>query len=366
MKKFTKKICHNSVLTALLTAMLLAACGGGGGSPYPERQFGVTEKDLRSDINKEAGIVVGRGSGLVVTQIEPADGPQAPKIGDSARIGDDAMLFDVDNPGIVSVDLTQGNSLSVVNQVAVESTNGELLLVANAATPKASLELPKGRYLLRLTASTDANEVMLGMVWFGGTAKSTNMADLQKLNSGSCVSCNLQGANLSALNLRGNNLMDSDLSQALLVRVSGGFTLRETDIMTIYLGGSAVRGADLGGANLAGAQLSGAYLTGGAGSSANFLGANLTSASVNDVFLAHANFEGANLANANFTRSTLTRANLRAANLSNAVFIDADLRGADLTAAGIVNTNWAGTQLGGAIWTDGRICAAGSVGACNK
>lgn len=365
MNQFNMTMRSLGVLSAFLSAALLVACGGGG-QPYPERQFGVTEQELRYDFQKETGIVVGRGSGLVVSRLEPAGGLPAPRVGDSATIGVDALLFDVDYPGTVSVDLSQGNSLSVVSQLAIETDKGEFLLKTDASRPKASVELPKGRYLLRFTAATDATEVALGMVWFGGTSKAVNLSDLQKLNSGICTACNLQGANLSAVSLRGVNLVESDLSQALLVRVAGGgFKLGETDIMNIYLGANVVRGADLTGSNLAGALLNGANLTGGAGSPASLMGTNLTSASVTDVFLARADLLGANLSNANFSRSVLTRANLRATNLSNTVFIDADLSGADLTGAGISTTNWKGANLSEAIWTDGRICAKGSIGACN-
>ena len=366
MNKLNKSMYRCGGLAAFLSALLLLGCGGGGGDTpiYPERQFGVTEPELRDNALNPNGIVVGRGSGLVVSRLEPAAGQAAPSQGDTASIGVDAMWFDVDYPGSVSVDLTQGSSLSVVSEVAVLNTKGESLLVADAAKPKSSVNLVAGRYLLRFTAASNATDMMLGMVWFGGTAKSVNLADLQKVSSGSCTGCNLQGANLSAVSLRGANLTDADLSHALLVRVSGGFTLGGTDIMTIYLDSGAVRGADLSGANLVGARLDGAYLTGGGGSPANLYGTNLASASVTDVFLARADLHGTSLANADFSRSVLTNANLRAANLSNTIFVNADLSGADLTGANIVSVNWTGAKLGAAIWTDGRICAPGSVGAC--
>lgn len=352
-------------LAVFLSAVLLVACGDGGSLPlYPDRQFGVSEPELRDNLLNPNGIVVGRGSGLVVSRLEPAGGLPAPLMGDSASIGVDAMWFDVDFPGAVNVDLKQGNSLSVVSQLTVLDAKGEPLMIADAGKPKSSVNLPAGRYQLRFTAATGATEVALGMVWFGGTAKTVNQADLQKVSAGSCIGCNLQGANLSAISLRGVNLADSDLSHALLVRVSGGFTLGGTDIMTIYLDGSAVRGADLSGANLAGTRLNGAYLTGGGGSPANFFGTNLTSASVTDVFLARADLHGASLANADFSRSVLTRANLRGASLANAIFVHADLSGADMTGADVLSTSWTGANLSAVIWTDGHVCAAGSIGAC--
>lgn len=361
--KLTKR--SGRMLALCLSAVALLACGGGGDPPqYPERQFGVTESELYDPAVNPNGLVVGRGSGLVVSRIEPVNGQPAPAVGDTATIGVDALWFDVDYPGSVSVDLTQGSSLSVVSEVAMLNSKGESLLVADAAKPRSSVNLVAGRYLLRFTAATGATEVTLGMVWFGGTPKAENLADLQKVSAGNCAGCNLRGANLSAVNLRGANLTDADLSQALLVRVQGGFTLSGTGVMTIYLDGSAVRGADLSGTNLVGARLNGAYLTGAGGSPANLSGTNLASASVTDVFLARADLHGASLANADLSRSVLTRANLRGANLANALFVNADLRGADLTGAELTSVNWSGAILSDAIWTDGRVCATGSVGSC--
>ena len=366
MNELNKTMCPSGVLAAFLSALLLLGCGGGGEAPvYPERQYGVTEAELRDTLVNPNGIVVGRGSGMVVSRIEPATGQAAPLVGDTASIGVDTQWFDVDYPGTINVDLTLGNSLSVVSQVEVLNAKNESLLLANAATPKASVRLLAGRYLLRFTAATGATEVTLAMVWFGGTPKTLNLADLQKLSSGNCAGCNLRGANLSALSLRASNLADADLSQALLVRItSAALTLGDTDIMTFLLDGSAVRGADLSGTNLTGARLDGAYLTGVGGSPANLSGVNLASASVTDVFLARADLHGASLANADFSRSVLTRANLRGANLAGALFVNADLTAADLTGADVVSVNWTGAKLSGATWTDGRICAPGSSGSC--
>jgi len=55
----------------------------------------------------------------------------------------------------------------------------------------------------------------------------------------------------------------------------------------------------------------------------------------------------ANLVEANLTGATLTKASLRGANLKGAILSKTTLQGADLS---------------GATWTDGRVCAEGSIG----
>lgn len=63
---------------------------------------------------------------------------------------------------------------------------------------------------------------------------------------------------------------------------------------------------------------------------------------------------GVDLRGAELVGTRLGQANLRYADLSQANLSGADLSGADLT----------GVRLEGATWTDGRLCAAGSLGVC--
>lgn len=100
----------------------------------------------------------------------------------------------------------------------------------------------------------------------------------------------------------------------------------------------------LDGANLQGANLSGSILQ-----LANLKGANLMLA----------NLKGAHLHAVNMQGSNLTMANLSGANL-----LDADLTGANLLGANLQKTILIQAKFGGATWTDGRICAEGSVGEC--
>ncbi len=100
----------------------------------------------------------------------------------------------------------------------------------------------------------------------------------------------------------------------------------------------------LDGANLQGANLS--YSTIQLG---NLKGANLMLA----------NLEGAHLHAANLQETNLTMANLSKANLLDASLKGANLRGANLQGAILIKADFSG-----ATWTDGRVCAEGSIGEC--
>lgn len=367
---------HKSALAATLAAFFLAGCGGGSSSfwPVPERQFGVTEAQVMDAPANPDGLVVGAGSGLVVTQIEPLAGPAAPLPGDSAGVGVDQMWFDVDNPVKVAIDLGS-DSFDVVSAVAVLNLAGAELLQLDRSHPKGELWLDHGRYLLRFTAAGTATDIALGMVWFGGASKLGNAADLQKvLASPVCERCDLRGANLSQATLRSAILSGADLSDALLLKIPGGLALNGS-LFKVLLGGSDVKGADLSSAILTGATLSGAHMTGAGGHAANLSSADLTRVMALNMFLPGADMQSANLTGADFSRSVLTRANLDGAILRNATLVDVDLRGANLNSADLIGTDLTGARLdettklsnahlAGATWTDGRVCADDSVGEC--
>lgn len=356
------------------TVAALAGCGGSPFSwPVPERQFGVTEAQLMDATGNPNGLVVGAGSGLVVTQIEPFGAAPAPVVGDTAGIGVDHMWFDVDNPVKVAIDLGS-DSFDVVSDLTVLNQSGAVLMQIDRAHPKGELWLEHGRYLLRFTAAGTATDIALGMVWFGGASKLVNAADLQKmLASPICERCNLRGANLSQATLSSAILSGADLSDALLLKIPGGLALNG-NLFKVLLGGSDVKGADLSSAILTGATLSGAYMTGAAGNAANLSSANLTRVTALNMFLPGVDMNSADLTGADFSRSVMTRANMGGAILRNATMVDVDLRGADLTSAILIGTNFkgaqldgaklGGAQLAGATWSDGRVCANNSVGSC--
>jgi uncharacterized protein YjbI with pentapeptide repeats len=348
-------------MAPLLAALLLASCGGGGGSVPPVRQFGVVEPQLK---NAGGGSVVpGPGSGLVVSQLEPAGGAPAPLMGDSASVGVDEITFQVDYSSSVSIHLTS-ESLSTVSEVVLLDSAGAIRFSVSADNTQAQAQLAPGTYTVRLTSAAGATEVVSAMLWFGGVSSLASATDLQKLLTGNCAGCNLQGANLSAIDLKGINLAGADLRGAILVQVAGGLKLNGSDVMTILLASSDVVGADLTGSNLAGVKLSGAYLTGSGQSPARLGGVDFSSALATDLLLPRADLHGANLKSADLSRSVLTSAVLRGANLSNAILANTDLSNADLSGANLLGADFSGAKLSGAIWTDQRVCASPSVGAC--
>jgi len=113
--------------------------------------------------------------------------------------------------------------------------------------------------------------------------------------------------------------------------------------------GRILRHADLSRANLSNAKLTGADLQ----------GTQLRAAD-----LSYASLEGADLRGANLRAANLKGALLYGANLSLSDLRDADLGYANLQAANLNGMSLSGAKLGRAIWTDGRVCSADSVGEC--
>jgi hypothetical protein len=108
-------------------------------------------------------------------------------------------------------------------------------------------------------------------------------------------------------------------------------------------------GCDKRGAALAGAHLRNARLVKTRLDDAQMPGASLEYAQAGGASLRNVDLSGARLTAADLTGADLSAADLNAANLHYAV-----LEGALLN----------GTRMDGATWTDGRICAPGSIGEC--
>lgn len=108
-------------------------------------------------------------------------------------------------------------------------------------------------------------------------------------------------------------------------------------------------GTWLKGANLASAMLKGVH----------FNAANLSQSD-----LSYANISGGDLSFSNLSQAKLVGANLTSANLLYADLSNADLRYADLRNAQLSGATLLGARLDEATWTDGRTCAAISVGEC--
>ncbi len=113
------------------------------------------------------------------------------------------------------------------------------------------------------------------------------------------------------------------------------------------------------GARLARAQLTGANL-----SNASLVGANLQGAHLATSDLSYANVSAANLHAADLRAVNLKGAELRNTDLSGSILNDANLSYADLLGANLSNAMLNNTDFSKATWTDGRQCAAASLGQC--
>ena len=105
----------------------------------------------------------------------------------------------------------------------------------------------------------------------------------------------------------------------------------------------------------------------------------LTVKQVNDILKSSKDFSGKNLSGLQLVGSNLSKCNLKGVDLSQANLERADLGGSDLERANLTGANlkmasfWLSSMKGvnleraildGAVWKDGSICRAGSVGQC--
>ncbi len=124
-------------------------------------------------------------------------------------------------------------------------------------------------------------------------------------------------------------------------------------------GGVAWDFCDKQGARLSGAQLARASLK-----NSNLIGADLQGADLSGADLAYANLSTAKLLNADLRGANLTGAVLRGADLSGAELGGANLTFADLSDAKLAATSMQKAVLAQALWSNGVVCAASSVGVC--
>ncbi len=97
---------------------------------------------------------------------------------------------------------------------------------------------------------------------------------------------------------------------------------------------------------------------------ANLRGANLSYSIIQLGSMKEANLMLANLEGAHMHGVNLQGANLMLANLQKVNLLDADLSGANLRGANLNGAILMKAKFDNATWTDGRICAVGSIGEC--
>lgn len=123
---------------------------------------------------------------------------------------------------------------------------------------------------------------------------------------------------------------------------------------------SAVRvGVNAPGVNMNHASMEKMRLDGAKLQRANFSYAIMQLVNLKGADLMLANLEGAHLHAANLQNANLMMSNMQKTNL-----VDADLSGANLQGANLNGAILIKTKFDGATWTDGRICAKGSIGKC--
>ena len=149
----------------------------------------------------------------------------------------------------------------------------------------------------------------------------------------------LNGADLTATDLRDANLGGADLTEA---------TLRDADLTR----------ADLAGATLRDADLTRADLTEATPRRADLGGADLAEAILRSVDLRGADLHAATLTSATLTRADLTGAFLGGADLTEATLAAAILRDADLTRARLFHADLTRADLGGATLTEATLTGA--------
>lgn len=113
---------------------------------------------------------------------------------------------------------------------------------------------------------------------------------------------------------------------------------------------------DLVNANLEGASIINARLVMVDLQRANLRGARLAFSNLSGAILKYAEMQKTNLRGTNFQGADLGGINAQGADLSHANLYEANLKGANLKDA----------KLTGTIWTDGTVCATGSVETCQR
>jgi uncharacterized protein YjbI with pentapeptide repeats len=187
---------------------------------------------------------------------------------------------------------------------------------------------------------------------------------------------NLNGANLSGIDLHRNNLSGSG---PFLIPASGGFSQVEKPSNAANLSGAILSDANLEGAFLLDTDLSGADLSGADLNKAELWGTDLSSAYLQEADLSGATLFGAKLFDANLSDADLSGAyltkergegpwanrgsharnvDLSSAILKNSNLSDANLSGANLSLANLSNANLAGAKLSGADLSEANMSGA--------
>ncbi len=206
------------------------------------------------------------------------------------------------------------------------------------------------------------------------------------MSTNKCVGCNFFRANLSqgqffSADLRGANFFQAGLDDVRLDMANlSNASFEQAQMSKINLTGADLTNASMINANMTLSSLNDSNLTGADLSNANlsltgFTGANISNANFTKADLTNA--EGIdNAVSTNFSEATFTGVSLTGVTLEGSNFTDVDLSGIDLSGSNLIGANLTGAGLGGglsqimntnltgAIWCDGCVCGANSIGTC--
>lgn len=205
------------------------------------------------------------------------------------------------------------------------------------------------------------------------------------LNTNKCVGCNFFRANLNqgqffSADLRGANFFQAGMDGVRLDMAKlNNASFEQAQMSNINMNGADLTNATMISANIPTSSFGNSNLTGADLSNANLNLADFTGADITD-----ANFTKADLTNAeldsavttNFTEAVFTGVTLTGATLAGSNFTDVNLNGVDLSSTNLIGANLTGAGLGGglnqimnadlsgAVWCDGCVCGANSIGTC--
>ncbi|MDD3519191.1 MAG: pentapeptide repeat-containing protein [Chromatiales bacterium] len=313
-------------LAALLLAGLLVGCNDSDStSPEPlvQQKMGYGESELYDPINNPVGALLPAGATAVLFLEAPG---ATPNEGDTGGVGYDELWFEWPAPTVLAM-FMEDQDLGVIARVELWDTNGGLHLGVDAERRYGEVELSAGIYGLRLYAAHDEPAPMSAFIRHELDEPSASNQHVSIQANASDLEMAMQYRECPQCDLAYANLVGADLSYASLAYAN-------------------LTGADLSRADLLRARLKEAHLTGARLREANLMEANLEGAYLNGANLNGANLYGTHLSGANLTGATLILANLTNANLS--------------------GTNLTGAKLDGARWVNGRICALGSIGRCER
>jgi len=154
-----------------------------------------------------------------------------------------------------------------------------------------------------------------------------------------CQGVNLEGTNLSKLDLRHVNFKYAVLRKANLTSANLSYcNFERADLSMARLDGANLLGVKMLCANLEKASMHGCNFEDPAGTRANMEGANMK----------HVDLDGSHMAGVNLRVATLKNANLQNCDLRGAVLAGADLENCDLSGCDLQEANLRGANLKGA------------------